>query len=127
MTSQIVTKGKVAFSNLEQHEMYKGQSTGRYSLVITMEEVEASKLEDMGVKMRTYEGTKQRKFASKFKVDALDLENEPVQGDIPYGSDVRVLWAAGDAHPEHGVPTYLNKIRVVAFAEVDDGDTPEEF
>lgn len=122
----IVTQGVVAFSNVDQMEVFDGQSTGRYSLVIQLDDVDASKLSDMGVNVKDYKGTAQRKFASKFKVDVLDMDNEPVQGEVPYGSKVRVLWKAGDPHPQHGVGTYLNKVRVVEFAEVD-MDTPEEF
>jgi hypothetical protein len=123
-----VTSGVVAFSNVTEHEMYKGQTTGRYSVVINMDAAEGAKLSDMGVKLREYEGKAQRAFRSKFKVDVVDLQGEPVSGEIPYGSKVRLLWADGPADPSHGVPTYLNKIRVVEFAENGgDGDTPEEF
>ena len=124
----IITSGVVAFCNLDEHEVYQGQSTGRYSVVINMEPAESAKLEDMGVKLREYEGKAQRKFASKFKVDILDMDNNPVQGEVPYGSKVRLLWVPSkDAHPQHGVGTYLNKVRVVEFAEVGDAEDPEEF
>jgi hypothetical protein len=123
----IVTSGVVAFSNLDEHEVYDGQSTGRYSLVINMEPKEASVLEDMGVKLREYDGKAQKKFASKYKVDVLDMDNNPVQGEIPYGSKVRVLWKGGPKHPQHGVGAYVNKVRVVEFAERDLDETPEEF
>ena len=123
----IVTNGVVAFSIVDQMETYQGQSTGRYSVVLQLADEDASALADMGIKVKDYKGTAQRKFASKFKVDVLDMDNEPVQGEIPYGSKVRVLWKAGEAHPVHGVGTYLNKIRVVEFAENSDMDTPEEF
>ena len=122
-----VTTGVVAFSNLDEHEVYRGQSTGRFSLVVTMDENEASKLEDMGIKIKEYKDKKQRKFTSKFKVDVLDLNGDPVPGEIPYGSVVRLLWKEGDPHPEHGVPTYLNKVRLVEVAEHDMADTPPEF
>ena len=123
----IVTSGVVAFSNIEEFEVYDGQSTGRYSLVINMEPADASVLENMGVKVKEYDGKAQRKFASKFKVDVLDLDNNPVSGEVPYGSKVRLLWNAGQDHPQHGVGTYLNKVRVVEFADGMDGETPEDF
>jgi hypothetical protein len=123
----IVTSGVVAFSNLTEHEVYQGQSTGRYSLVITMDVADASKLEDMGVKVKVYDGRKQRKFASKFHVGVVDTNDAPVNGEIPYGSKVRVLWKDGEAHPQHGVGTYLNKVRVVEFAEADGGEAPDDF
>ena len=124
----IVTQGTVAFSNLTECEVYQGQSTGRYSVVVTMPEADASTLEDMGVKLKDYEGKAQRKFASKFHVDVLDMDSNPVTGEIPYGSKVRLLWKPSeDSHPQHGVATYLNKVRVVEFAEIDTEDAPEEF
>jgi len=123
----IVTQGVVAFCNLTEHEVYQGQTTGRYSIVVNMEPNVASQLEDLGVKVKDYEGKAQRKFASKFHVDVVDVDNKPVQGEIPYGSKVRLLWkASDDAHPQHGTATYLNKVRVVEFAEAEI-DTPEEF
>jgi hypothetical protein len=124
----IVTSGVVAFSNLTEHEVFNGKSTGNFSLVITMDEQTASGLSDMGVKVKDYKGTPQRKFKSKYHVDVIDLNGEPVQGEVPYGSKVRLLWKAGDANPEYGVATYLNKVRVIEFAEHDgDEDLPDEF
>jgi len=124
----IVTSGVVAFSNLTEPEMYQGQSTGRYSLVVTLGEAEASKLEDMGIKLKVYNDNKQRKFASKFHVPVVDLEDHPMSGEIPYGSTVRLLWKASeDSHPQHGVATYLNKVRVVELAEAMDMEEPEDF
>ena len=120
----IVTQGVVAFSNLTEPEQYQGQSTGRYSLVLTIADGEVSKLEDMGIKVRSYEDTRQRKWASKFHVPVVDAEDKPFVGEIPYGSVVRVLWKAGDAHPVHGVATYLNKVRVV---ELSEGEAPDDF
>lgn len=123
----IVTNGVVAFSNLTEFETYKGQSTGRYSLVLTLGEADAAALGDMGIKVREYKESKQRKFASKFHVPVVDMEDHPVSGEIPYGSKVRLLWVAGDAHPVHGVATYLNKVRVVEFSENEGGEDPEDF
>lgn len=123
----IVTSGTVAFSNIDQMEEYKGQSTGRYSITLTLDAEEAQKLEDLGLKLRDYQGTPQRKFTSKFKVGVVDTDNNPVAGEIPWGSKVRVLWRAGDPHPEHGIPAYVNKVRVVEFAEHDGEDDPSEF
>ncbi len=122
----IVTSGVVAFSNLTECEFYQGQSTGRYSLVITLNDADASKLEDMGVKLKEYNDNKQRKFASKFHVPIVDIDDHPFVGEIPYGSKVRVLWKDGDTHPVHGVATYLNKVRVVEFAE-GEVEAPEDF
>ena len=123
----MVTTGVVAFSNLTKHEVYEGKDTGRFSLVCTMSDADASILEDMGVNVKTYDGKKQRKFASKFFVPVVDLEDAPFQGELPYGSVVRLLWVAGPSHPEHKVPTYLNRVRLVELADGIAGETPEEF
>jgi hypothetical protein len=126
--SGIVTAGTVAFSNLTEFDVYMGKSTGKYNLVITMEPEAASKLEDMGVKVKDYEGKAQRKFTSKYNVSVVDIDDQPVAGEIPYGSKVRILWSDGPVNPEYGVPTYMNKVRVVEFAEGgDDGEVPSDF
>lgn len=122
----IVTTGVVAFSNLTEFDTYRGKPTDSYSMVITMEPAEAQKLEDMGVKTRDYKGTAQRKFRSKYHVPVVDLDGHPFAGEVPFGSTVRLLWVAGDMDPEHGLRTYLNKVRVVELSEsvVED---PEDF
>lgn len=122
----IVTTGVVAFSNLTEFDTYKGKSTGAYSLVITMEPSEASKLEDMGVKIKDYKGNAQRKFRSQFHVPVVDIDDHPVAGEIPYGSTVRVLWVAGDMDPEFGLRTHMNKVRIVELSE-SAVDEPSEF
>ena len=128
MTEGTVTSGTVAFSNLTECEMYQGQSTGRYTVVVTMDDAEAAKLSDVGVKLKDYEGRAQRKFASKFPVTVVDVDNNVVSGEVPYGSVVRLLWSPSkEAHPQHGVGTYLNRVRVVEFAETGQGPVPDEF
>lgn len=66
-----VVEGTIAFENLDTHEMYQGQSTGKYSVVISLDDTTADQLAGMGVKLREYEGTKQRKFSTKYDVPAL--------------------------------------------------------
>ena len=51
-----VLEGAIAFENLDEHEYYQGQSTGKYSVVLSLDEATASKLIDKGVKMREYDG-----------------------------------------------------------------------
>lgn len=122
----MVIEGEVAFCNLTEHEVYNGKSTGRYSIVITLDDAAAAKLEDLGVNVKTYEDKKQRKFASKFNVDILDTEDRPIQYEVPYGSRVRLLWQPGNEHPVHGTPTYVDKVRVLEMAERSAGVDPED-
>lgn len=112
-----VTTGVVAFSNLTEHDVYQGKSTGRYSLTLTMTPDEASKLAAKGVNVKEYKGTPQRKFATTYRTKVVDIDDHPIDGEVPYGSTVRVLWSTGPEHPQHGSPTYLNAVRVVEMAE----------
>ena len=117
MANAQVLEGQVAFENLNEHEMYNGQSTGKFSLVVSLDDDAANELDAMGVKLREYEGVKQRKFASKFEVGVLNADGTPFQGRIPRGSKVRLLWTEGAPHPVHGTSTYLNKVKVLEVAE----------
>lgn len=117
----MLTEGTVAFSNPTSTERYNGQDTGKYSLVVTLDDHSA--LRAQGVKVKEYEGKYQRKFTSKFEIDVLDSEGNPVKGEIPRGSRVRLQYGLGkNPHPVHGVSPYLNKVRVLEFAErTEDG------
>jgi hypothetical protein len=121
-----VSVGEVAFSNLKECDVYKGKSTGRYSVVITMDGAQASTLEDMGVRIKQYKEKQQRKFSTQWQIPVIDMEGDPVAGELPFGTKVKVLWSTGDMHPENGQPTYLEKVRVVELAEKQ-LETPEEF
>jgi hypothetical protein len=126
--SGMVIAGIVAFSNLTEYDVYMGKSTGKYNLVITMEPEAAACLEDMGVMVKSYEGKPQRKFTSKYPVKVVGLNDEPISGELPYGSAVRILWQDGPVNPEYGLPTYMSQVRVVELAEGgNDGEVPSDF
>ena len=120
-----VIEGTVAFENLNEHEVFQGQSTGKYSMVISLDDSDAGDLEAKGVKLREYEGTKQRKFSTKYEVPVLDASGQPFVGRVTRGSKVRLLWAEGQPHPVHGTSTYLNKVKVLEVAEA--GEDGEDF
>ena len=117
-----VIEGTVAFENLNEHEVYQGQSTGKYSLVISLDDETSNDLEAKGVKLREYEGVKQRKFSTKYDVPVMDAEGNPFKGRIGRGSKVRIMYAEGQPHPVHGTSTYLNKIKVLEVAEQEGGE-----
>lgn len=119
-----VITGKAAFVNLTEHETYQNQSTGKYSIVLTLDDGEAKKLEDQGVKLREYEGSKQRKFASKFDVPLYAADGSEFIGEITRGSVVKVQYSTGQPHPVHGISPYLDKIKVLELAE---SNTDEDF
>lgn len=116
-----VLQGIVAFENLNETEFYNGQDTGKYSLVLTLDESDANDLSQKGIKLRDYEGVKQRKFSTKYPVEVIDTEDEPFRGRLTRGSKVKILWADGKPHPVHGTPTYLNKVRVLELADNTEG------
>ena len=113
----IITEGLVAFESLKQHDEYQGQSTGKFTLALTLSDAEAEKVEKAGVKLKMYEGNAQRKFSSGYDVPVVDLEDKPYNGNLPRGSKVRILWKQGKDHPTHGVATYLNRVRVLEVAD----------
>ena len=56
-----VLEGNVAFANLDEHEEYQGQSTGKYSLVLSLEPEDA---DNLLIKVSSYESTKAQHSAS---------------------------------------------------------------
>ena len=117
MASQVI-EGTVNFSNVTQHDVFNGQDTGTFSMTITMSDDDAATLAAQGVKIKEYEGAKQRKFKSKYNIRTLDAEGNPYTGEVPYNSRVRLKYKLGDAHPVHGVSTYLEAIKVLEEAEI---------
>jgi len=124
-----VITGKVAFANLSEHEVFNGQSTGKYSVVVTLDDDTAEKLQAEGVKLKTYKNENQRKFATKFDdFPVIDNDGEPVQkSSVRYGDTVRIKYALGKPHPVHGTSVYMQAIRVVEKAEHDGAEDDSEF
>ena len=122
-----VIEGSVNFSNLTQHDVYNGQTTGKFTMTITMSEDDAESLSSRGVKIKDYEGAKQRKFSSKFDVKVVDAEGNPFNGEVPYNSKVRLKYKVGPAHPVHGLSTYLEAVKVLEVAEMDSEDDNGDF
>ncbi len=122
-----VITGKVAFANLTEHESFNGQSTGKYSVVVTLDEEQAEKLASEGVKLKTYKNETQRKFATKFAdFPVIDNEGEPLsKSSVRYGDTIRIKYGLGKPHPVHGTSVYLNAIRVVEKAAVESVDDEE--
>ena len=116
-----VVSGKAAFAHLDGTEVYNGQDTGKYTLTITLDDENADLLAKQGVKLREYEGNKQRKFSSKFNVKVIDANDQPFIGSITRGSTVRLSYKTAAPDPVHGTPTYLNAVRVLEVAEDSNG------
>jgi hypothetical protein len=87
-----------------------------------MSEDDAAGLASQGVKIKDYEGNKQRKFKSKFDVSLYTAEGDKYTGEVPYNSRVRLKFKTGPAHPVHGTPTYLEAVKVLEEAEIQEAD-----
>jgi len=117
MSSQVI-EGTVNFSNVTQHDVFNGQDTGTFSMTITMSDDDAATLAAQGVKIKEYEGAKQRKFKSKYAINMYNAEGDRYNGEVPYNSRVRLKFKTGPAHPVHGTPVYLEAVKVLEEAEV---------
>ena len=112
-----VIEGKAMFVNIKETEVYEGKDTGRYTVTLTLNDETSNELSSKGVRLKSYgEGSDailQRKFASKYPVRVIDAEGEPISGDVPSGSTVRISYKYGNEHPVYGVPVYMDGIRVL--------------
>jgi len=112
-----VIEGKAMFVNIKETEVYEGKDTGRYTVTLTLNDETSNELSSKGVRLKSYgEGADailQRKFASKYPVRVIDAEGEPIAGDVPSGSTVRISYKYGNEHPVYGVPVYMDGIRVL--------------
>ena len=120
-----VIEGIVNFSNVTQHDVFNGQSTGAYSMTITIDEEDADFLASQGVKIKDYQGNKQRKFKSKYEVKRFNADGQPFTGEVPYNSKVRLKFKMGQPHPVHGMATYLEAVKVLEEAEMTEGDSSD--
>ena len=120
-----VIEGIVNFSNVTKHDVFNGQDTGAYSMTITMSEDDATELSAQGVKIKDYQGNKQRKFKSKYDIKLFDAEGNPYNGEVPYNTKVRLKFKLGNAHPVHGVATYLEAVKVLEEAEILESESAD--
>jgi hypothetical protein len=120
-----VIEGVVNFSNVTKHDVFNGQDTGAYSLTITMSEDDATTLAAQGVKIKDYQGNKQRKFKSKYDIRLFDADGNNYEGEVPYNSKVRLKFKLGNAHPVHGVATYLEAVKVLEEAEILESESAD--
>jgi len=117
----MITKGVAKFVYLDSTEKYNNEDTGKYTLTVGLSNAEAKKLEEAGVKVRSYtdkdtgKEIKIRKFSTQYKLEdnmIQTVSGDSIGTDFGSGSDVEVLWKAGNEHPTHGVATYLTAIKV---------------
>lgn len=120
-----VTEGYIAFSHVLTEDQYQGQDVG-YNVTLCMDKEEAAKLSALDVIIKDYQGVAQRKFKSGYSIDVLDENGQAMAmtEELPRGTKVRVQWKHGNIHPQHGLATYANRIKVL---EMGTGDIPLAF
>lgn len=120
-----VTEGYIAFSHVLTEDQYQGQDVG-YNVTLCMDPEESKKLSELEVIVKDYQGVGQRKFKSGYSIDVLDDEGQPMSmtEELPRGTKVRVQWKHGNIHPQHGLATYANRVKVL---EMGTGDIPLAF
>ena len=120
-----VTEGYIAFSHVLTEDQYQGQDVG-YNVTLCMDTEEAAKLSALDVIIKDYQGVAQRKFKSGYSIDVLDDNGQAMSmaEELPRGTKVRVQWKHGNIHPQHGLATYANRIKVL---EMGTGDIPLAF
>ena len=120
-----VTEGYIAFSHVLTEDQYQGQDVG-YNVTLCMDKEEAAKLSALEVIIKDYQGVAQRKFKSGYSIDVLDDNGQAMSmtEELPRGTKVRVQWKHGNIHPQHGLATYANRIKVL---EMGTGDIPLAF
>ena len=103
-----VINGTVAFANLTEHEQYQGTSTGKFSIVLTLEDADAEQLKLEGVKVREYKNQAQRKFATKFEdFPIVDLEGETLSRGFLSSSHTWDAVSAGAVMLSLLIPTVM--------------------
>lgn len=112
-----VATGKVAFESLYQTDVFNGMDTGKYNIVLTLDDESKAQLENQGVKLKEYEGKFQRKFTSKYPVQVFDAAGLEFTDAVTRGSEVRVKYSLGKPHPAHGTTAYLTAVKVMELAE----------
>jgi hypothetical protein len=90
-----------------------------------MSEDDATTLAAQGVKIKDYQGNKQRKFKSKYDIRLFDADGNNYEGEVPYNSKVRLKFKLGNAHPVHGVATYLEAVKVLEEAEILESESAD--
>tara|TARA_B110000208_G_scaffold149053_1_gene179899 strand:+ start:40 stop:441 length:402 start_codon:yes stop_codon:yes gene_type:complete len=120
-----VTEGYIAFSHVLTEDQYQGQDVG-YNVTLCMDKEEAAKLSALEVIIKDYQGVAQRKFKSGYSIDVLDDNGQAmsITEELPRGTKVRVQWKHGNIHPQHGLATYANRVKVL---EMGTGDIPLDF
>jgi hypothetical protein len=113
----MLVEGTTIFqTHLTQHDVYQGQSTGKYSIQIQLEGTVASKLTKAGVIIKEYDGEPIRKFTSRYDVPVHISDTETWDKELPSGTKVRLEYIT-KKHPTAGEVPYVKRVLVLEMGE----------
>ena len=121
---------EVAFCHLITPKKFSEDSVPKFEITVTMSDDKAKELEDLGIKIKTYNDKKQRTFRSRYDVKFIDADKKKQTDELTRGSKVTVLYKLGVPFGDFGNSTFLQEVHVIERAEpqapVAKSDTPDD-
>ena len=114
---QLLESVEVAFCHLITPKKFDENSEAKFEITVTMPDDKAKELEALGIKIKTYEGQRQRTFRSKYDVRFVDKEKVKQTEELPRGSVVDVAFELGEPYGNFGNSTFLKGVQVIEKAE----------
>jgi len=114
---ELLESVEVAFCHLITPKKFDEHSQAKFEITVTMPDDKAKELEALGIKVKTYEGQRQRTFRSKYDVRFVDKEKVKQTEELPRGSVVDVAFELGEPYGEFGNSTFLKGVQVIKKAE----------
>lgn len=111
---------------LTQHDVYQGQSTGKYVVQLKLDPATAKELEGVGVQIKEYEGEPIRKFSSKYQVPVFISKDEQWNDELPRDTKVKLEYIT-KKHPTAGMVPYMKRILILEMGKEEEVPGDEEF
>jgi len=111
---------------LTQHDVYQGQSTGKYVVQLKLDPATAKELEAIGVQIKEYEGEPIRKFSSKYQVPVFISKDEQWNDELPRDTKVKLEYIT-KKHPTAGMVPYMKRILILEMGKEEEVPGDEEF
>ena len=108
---------EVAFCHLITPKKFDENSEAKFEITVTMSEEKAKTLEDLGIKVKTYQGKRQRTFRSIYDVKFVDQEKVKQTEELPRDSVVNIAYQVGEPYGQYGNSTFLKGVQVLERAE----------
>ena len=114
---ELLESVEVAFCHLITPKKFDENSEAKFEITVTMSDEQAKSLEELGIKIKTYEGKRQRTFRSRYEVRFVDREKVKQTEELPRDSVVDVAYELGEPYGQFGNSTFLKGVQVLERAE----------